>query len=131
MHTPISLYTALALLPLYLFLSIRVIRFRQKHNVSIGDGGHTLLFRRIRAHGNFAEYAPLGLLLILLLELNGGCTKSILLPAMCLVVGRFFHATALSLSLAPLWVRVTGMALTFASLITSGILLLLKPMCSI
>ncbi len=64
------LYAALAA-AVMIVLSLRVIGMRRGRRVSIGDGGDDDLARRIRAQGNFAEYTPLALLLILLLELGG------------------------------------------------------------
>ncbi len=64
------LYAALAAVIL-IVLSLRVIGARRSRRVAIGDGADEDLARRIRAHGNFTEYAPLALVLILLLELGG------------------------------------------------------------
>ena len=56
---------------LLLALSINVIRDRFRTKVSLGDGNDALLQKSIRAHGNFVEYAPLGLVLIAVAELQG------------------------------------------------------------
>ena len=40
---------------------------RNRHKIGIGDGGDKALARKIRVHGNFVEYVPLGLLLMALL----------------------------------------------------------------
>ena len=63
------LYAALAAVIL-IVLALRVIGARRSRRVAIGDGADEDLARRIRAHGNFAEYTPLALVLILLLELG-------------------------------------------------------------
>ena len=60
-----------ALALLFLVLSVNVVRTRRDSKVNIGDGGDQLLQRRIRAHGNFAEYVPLVLLLIVFAEVGG------------------------------------------------------------
>ena len=68
-------YAALLAL-LYLALSGLVIRQRLRHGVPIGLGEAEGLLRASRAHGNFAEYVPFALVLILLLEQGGapcGC----------------------------------------------------------
>lgn len=57
------IYAALLSL-LFVALSIRTLRLRRRLSVSLGDDGHSAMVRAIRAHGNFAEYVPLGLLLI-------------------------------------------------------------------
>ena len=56
---------------LYCVLSLNVVRARRAARTGLGDGGDATLSRRIRAHGNFAEYVPLSLILILLVEESG------------------------------------------------------------
>ena len=51
---------AAALTLLFVVLSARVIVHRRGKKVSLGDGGDPVLVQKIRAQGNFAEYAPLG-----------------------------------------------------------------------
>lgn len=51
--------------------SFTVIGLRRKNKIGLGSGGHEDLERAIRAQGNFAEYAPFGIILIACLELNG------------------------------------------------------------
>ena len=53
---------------MYLYLSFGVIKFRLKHQVSLGTGEHSDLEKAMRTHGNFAEYVPLCLILLFLLE---------------------------------------------------------------
>ena len=57
---------------LVIALAANVVRFRLGKKVSLGDGGHKDVNRAIRAHGNTMEYVPLALLLMALLEINGG-----------------------------------------------------------
>ena len=64
-----GLYAA-ALALLFVVLSARVITVRRANKVSLGDGGDADLLARVRAQGNFAEYAPLGIVLILIAELQ-------------------------------------------------------------
>ena len=61
---PITLFTSGVLGLLYMTLTAQVVRQRQKHNVSLGDGGVEAVQIAIRAHGNFAEYTPLALILL-------------------------------------------------------------------
>jgi MAPEG family len=50
-----------ALLALLLFtLTMTVIVTRMTTKTDLGDGDNPLMFRRIRAHGNFVEYVPMG-----------------------------------------------------------------------
>jgi uncharacterized protein len=48
----------------FVLLSVRTLRLRRRLRVDVGDGGNALMLRGMRVHGNFAEYVPLGLLLI-------------------------------------------------------------------
>ena len=63
-----GLYAALLAL-LYAALALRVVRLRIALKQPLGDGGHARLQRAVRVHAHFAEYVPLALLLLLLLEL--------------------------------------------------------------
>ena len=75
-----TLATAGALSLVYVVLMLRIVRMRFKHSISLGDGGNSEIQKRIRAHGNFAEYVPLLLILMALLEL-GGFDKTTLMGA--------------------------------------------------
>ena len=67
MVTP--LYAGLLVL-WFLVLSIRVIRRRGSGGIALRDGGDPGMLRVIRGHANFAEYVPLALLLMAILELS-------------------------------------------------------------
>ena len=126
MSTPTTLLTALPLLALYIFLSLQVITYRRKNLISLGHGGHSVLERRIRAHGNFAEYVPFTLVVMALCELNSVGNILIIISGLLLVLGRYTHAFALSNATPQPLFRTTGMALTFLSLfgLLVGILLI-------
>jgi uncharacterized protein len=106
---------------LFLALSIRVIQKRT--NVSLGDGGDPELLRRIRGHGNFAEYVPLMLLMMALLE-YGGALPSWLLHALgiTLVVARVLHGIALSFTTKWKFGRFYGTLLSFIVLLVLALL---------
>ena len=101
---------------MFIKLSFHVIGFRRKNRVSIGSGGVDELERAMRAHGNFAEYVPLGLFLMGALELNGAPLELVALLGTLLVVGRYFHAKGINEPPPEFTNRVRGMKLTFASL---------------
>lgn len=109
--TIVTLYAGLLGL-LYLPLAANVIRIRRADRISLGDGGNTLLERRIRAHGNFAEYVPIALILIALAEAGGSPPWLIHGLGIALVIGRAMHAFALSSLTLRLRARVGGMVLT-------------------
>jgi uncharacterized protein len=101
---------------MFIKLSFNVIGFRRKNKVSLGAGGVDELERAIRAHGNFAEYVPFGLLLMGALELNGAPIVLVAPLGILLVLGRYFHAKGIN-ELPPEFTnRVRGMKLTFAAL---------------
>ena len=83
MHAPITALYAGLLGILMLILAFRVVAVRRTTSIGLGDGGHALLLSRIRIHGNAAEYVPLALILMLILELNGGDQDREGVPAAC------------------------------------------------
>ncbi len=104
------LYAALAAVIL-IVLALRVIGARRGHSVAIGDGADEDLARRIRAHGNFAEYTPLALVLILLIELGGAPAWQLHLLGAALILGRVVHAWSLTAHSTN--GRLIGMTVTF------------------
>lgn len=107
----------------FLVLSYRVVQQRGHGGVSLGDGGDAEMLRRIRGHGNFAEYVPLILLLMLVLE-AGGTTPRWLLHAMgaTLLLARLLHGIALSFVADFRFGRFWGTLLTFILLLIGGLL---------
>lgn len=76
---------------LYAGLSIWVVTGRVSGDVLHGDGGEGSLNKRIRSHGNFAEYVPLALVLVALLEAGGAAHGLVLALLIVLLVGRLLH----------------------------------------
>jgi len=101
---------------MFIKLSLGVIALRRKNKVSLGAGGVDELDRAIRAHGNFAEYVPLGLFLIGALELNGAPLELVGLLGLLLIAGRYFHAKGINEPPPNFKNRVRGMKITFAAL---------------
>src|ERR1700759_1830817 len=56
---------------LLIVLAVNISRYRRGLQISAGDGGHPALRRAIRAHANLTENAPLGLILLLAVEVQG------------------------------------------------------------
>ena len=100
----------------FLVLSVRVIGARRAARVSIGDGGEKNLLRRMRVHGNFAEYAPFTLLLMFLAETQGAPVSVLHGIGIMLLIGRLLHAIGLGSDPENFRLRVGGMALTFTAL---------------
>ncbi len=125
MELAIVPYYAAVLALVFVALSVNVIKGRRERRVAIGVSGAGDLERRVRAHGNFAEYAPFALLLIAMAELRG--TPPLVLHALCasLLLGRLAHAWGVSRTDEDLRVRVAGMAATFAAIAGAALALLL------
>jgi uncharacterized protein len=117
-----SVFAALCAL-LQVGLTAYVIVRRAQTNIDFLDGGDPHLLRRIRAHGNFIETAPMALLLMLILECNGLATAWIWAIGVCLVLGRVMHALSILTDNAA-WSRRGGMSLTLLLLSTQAVLCL-------
>jgi hypothetical protein len=86
---------AAALALLLVALAINTIRLRMRHGASYGDAGQHGLTAAIRAHGNLTEYAPLGVILVGLLELGGANRAALTVAATAFVVARLLNAIGL------------------------------------
>ncbi|WP_290525542.1 MAPEG family protein [Alcanivorax sp.] len=86
-----ALYAALSGF-LIIALAANVVRLRLAKKVSLGDGGHKDVSRAIRAHGNTIEYLPLALILMALLEINGGGGTALHSYGILLVGGRVVYS---------------------------------------
>jgi uncharacterized protein len=110
-----ALYAAL-LVPLFIVLSVRVIRNRRGRKIRIGDGQDAMMLRAMRVHANFAEYVPMSLILMGLAESTGVHPLLLHASGMALIIGRLSHAFGVSQINENLRFRITGMALTFTVL---------------
>lgn len=107
----------------FLVLSLRVVQGRiGKAGVSLGDGGDAGMLRRIRGHANFAEYVPLILILLGLLELSHFSAWLLHALGLALLIGRLLHGYALSFTAYSSFGRTAGAALTFVVLLVAGLL---------
>lgn len=110
---------------LFVYLSARTILLRRKLKIAVGDAGNRDMLRAMRVHANFAEYTPLALLLIFMLELQNGYGLLVHALAVVLISGRVFHAYGVSQSNENFRYRVFGMMLTFTSLTGAALSILL------
>ena len=117
MMIAVTPYYAAALAVLLVVLSLRVITVRRARKVSIGDGGDAELSRRTRVQGNFAEYAPMGLILMGFAEAGGAPAITVHVLGVMLVAGRVAHAVGMSPEPSIFPLRVGGMSLTFLALL--------------
>jgi len=96
----------------YVKLTLNVINLRRQNEVSLGDGGREDLQQAIRSHGNFAEYVPLGLILLGCLEANHIHWTIVLLLGGVFTTGRLFYAKAFLEVTPNMELRVRGMKFT-------------------
>jgi uncharacterized protein len=121
---PITAVYAACLALLFCALTLRVLRLRVRLQVTVGDGGQPTLQRAIRAHGNFAEFVPLALLLLLLLEQRGLPGPAVHAYGALLLLARVLHAWGLSQAEERLRWRIAGVCLTLNLLFLAAALLL-------
>ncbi len=99
---------------LLVVLSIRVIAGRRAAGIGLGTGDDATLERRVRAQANLAEYAPMGLILLGLLEAGGTAAWALHGLGGVLLAGRLAHGFALGFTASNVPARVAGMVATFA-----------------
>lgn len=119
--TPI--YTAVIAL-VFVLLSVRTLLLRRKLRVAIGHGKHDTLARAARAHGNFAEYVPLAIILLYFVEISTDNNVLVHSLGVLLIAGRLAHAYGVSQVNENFRYRVFGMALTFTVFISASLRLI-------
>ena len=88
---PVSLTTAAAAAIINFWLGLRISQVRVAEKIWTGDGGNVRLVARMRAQLNFAEYAPMVLILLALVELARGPNLYLWIAALVFVLGRVLH----------------------------------------
>jgi uncharacterized membrane protein YecN with MAPEG domain len=88
---------ALPLIAVWFALWIGVTSSRPTYNVSIGDAGHAELLLKIRRHGNFIEWTPFVLILMVLAEAQGAGGLWLHMAGGLLLVGRIAHPFGLKI----------------------------------
>jgi uncharacterized membrane protein YecN with MAPEG domain len=106
-------------------LTTNVILSRVRAKVDAGDGGRASLAQAIRAHGNFAEQAPLSLILIGLGEARGARPFIVNILGVALVLSRLASAYALSRTLNQSPGRQFGGGLAVLIIAAASIVILL------
>ncbi len=111
--TIVPVYAAL-LAFVYIYLSTRVIALRRSRKIALGANGDPVMERAMRVHANFTEYTPFALLLLFMLETNGGNSVWLNLLCAALLAGRVLHALGLAKANEDFRYRVAGMAATLS-----------------
>lgn len=110
---------------LLLVLSTHVVRFRLKYQKGMGVTDDRDFEAAVRAHANLVEYAPLGLLMLALAELNGVSGQLVYWAGMALVVGRILHAWGMINGRGGTHkARMAGIVLTWLAILVTALLLL-------
>ncbi len=131
MNIPVTAISA-GLLALFLsVLTIRVVKLRKQNQISLGDGGNEILRRAIRGHANFTEYAPIGIVLLLIAELQSVAMIWLAVMAAMLLAGRAAHGYAFAFADANMTLRTHGMQLTLFAIILLGVSNLVMPVITL
>ncbi|MDB1123509.1 MAPEG family protein [Vibrio algarum] len=107
-----ALYASLLML-LLMWLTVQVIKQRRTGKIAYADGGVKELQIARSAHGNATETIPISLILMILLELNGGNIYLLHVCGLVLLIGRILHGTGILNENFDN--RKRGMVLTFVS----------------
>ncbi len=94
-----------------------ISRLRGQLHVGLGDGGAKVLQRAVRVHGNFAEFVPLALLLMLTAELQGAPPVVLHALGVALLVARAAHAAGVYRASGTSPGRFFGTALTWTMIL--------------
>jgi len=101
---------------IYIKLSKNIIRLRRKYNVTLGHKNHGDLEQAIRAHANFSEFVPIGLILLACLEINKIYFAVVILLGGLFFIGRVLHAKSFLKDKIDNSLRIKGMQFTFWSI---------------
>ncbi len=117
---PITALYAALLLAVFVALSALVGRQRGRANVSILHGDDMDLAVAIRRHGNFVEYVPLALVLMALIEANGGNALFLHVVGVLLLACRIAHPFGLQHDKGATPLRAVGAGGTLLLLLALG-----------
>lgn len=120
MAYPVTMLYAALLGILLIMLSWGVSKVRLREHISLGAGEVSDLESAIRAHGNFIEYVPFALILLMLAE--SVATQSWLLHTLggSLLAGRLLHAYGIRLPVSTNNFRKFGAALTWLMILVTS-----------
>lgn len=106
---------------LFLYLSLATISQRFKQKVSIGTGDNKDMIKAMRVHANFAEYVPIGLLLMIMAELQNAPVWAMHFLGVLLVLGRFMHAYGFGHTPQITPLRKYGTIITFSMILLAAV----------
>jgi uncharacterized membrane protein YecN with MAPEG domain len=120
---PLTSLTAFVNGAILLVLTVRVVVMRRRDGIVLGDNDDRVMTKAIRGQANAAEQIPMGLILIGLIELQGGGTMVLAALAVMFSIGRLMHAIYFAVHGTTWRLRFYGMLLTL--LAQGGLLLTL------
>ena len=131
MVIPITALYAALLVAVLVCLTTQIGLMRAKTGISILDGGNKQVAVSMRRHGNFAEHVPLFIVLMAIVELNGGSSLFLHLVGIVLVVCRVAHPIGLHHDRVRAPLRLIGAVGTSLSTIALGVMALLQAIAAI
>jgi uncharacterized membrane protein YecN with MAPEG domain len=124
MTLPVTAFVAAICALLLLVTAIDTVRQRLRLKAAFGDHGDAKLISASRAHGNLAEYAPITIILLGLLETARADHMALMVIGAIFLIGRVAHVVGLYTpsepGKAPLG-RQVGVAATFGTLLALGL----------
>ncbi|TGN38836.1 MAPEG family protein [Marinobacter confluentis] len=125
MIVPVTAVFAAALGLLLLVLSLLVVRYRLKFKQGLGVSEDIDFQAAVRAQANLVEYAPTGLIMLAIAELNGVSGTWIYWTGLGFVVGRLLHAFGMVNGRGgPHMARMVGILLTWLAIVVLAVLLI-------
>jgi uncharacterized protein len=108
MALKITTLYALPLCLIWFVLWMGISSARSNLNCSMGDASNPLLLQKIRRHGNFIEWVPFVLVLMILAEAQGTGPIWLHAAGLLLVIGRLAHPFGLAIDNAAHPLRYVG-----------------------
>ena len=131
MTIPITALYAALLVAVLVCLTTRIGLLRAKTGISILDGGSKQVAVEMRRHGNFAEHVPLLIVLMAIVEINGGSPLFLHVVGLVLVICRIAHPLGLHPDRVQTPLRLVGAVGTSLSTIALGVMALLQGIAAI
>ncbi len=121
---PVSFLYAGLLGLLLIALSTQVVLARRRYRVRLGTGTDEGMQQAVRVQGNFVEYVPLAVLLLVCAEISGLPVKAVHAAGLLLLASRVIHAWGLSQSPGSTFGRFYGTAGTWLAIVGLSLWLL-------
>lgn len=131
MTIPITALYAALLVAVLVCLTTRIGLLRAKTGISILDGGSKQVAVEMRRHGNFAEHVPLLIVLMAIVEINGGNPLFLHVIGLVLVICRIAHPLGLHHDRVQAPLRLVGAVGTSLSTVALGVMALLQGIAAI